>query len=243
MIRPSVFSMTHVSPEESLERYKNEMGEELGSIFYHLLREAFYITSIWEQYELLFETPERINLLNDSCGYFFSSVQRSFFDYTLLGVCRLTDPPKMGKYDNLTVQCLPPMVRDSIRSQVESCVKTAVSKSDFCRDWRNKKIAHNDLARKMVGTPLASATRKSVTDALIAIHNVLRIPALEYCRSDLIFVPINVDDIMHLLYNLYYGQRYEEERTERAKQGIWDGPDRVPEWLHIDWSEQLKKYE
>lgn len=226
--------MTHRTADEALERYKAEMGDELGAVFHHLLQDTYYVSSIWDQYETLFEHPDRIRLLNDSGGYLFGNIQRIFFDYTLLGICRLTDPVKTGKYDNLTIQRLASLVAEPIRPELDQLLAIAHEQSAFCRDWRNRKIAHSDLATKLeAGPPLAAATRRSVTDALIAIHDVLRLLALKYCDTTLGFVDIGGDGALHLLYRLLYGQRYSDAQKERLKQGAWDEADfGLPDWLN-----------
>lgn len=228
--------MTYRTAGEALEKYKAEMGDELGNVFHYLLQDTYYVSSIWDQYETLFEHPDRIHLLNESGGYFFGNIQRIFFDYTLLGICRLTDPVKTGKHENLTIQRLTSLVAGPVRPELDRLLTIAHEKSAFCRDWRNRRIAHNDLSTKLeAGSPLAAATRRNVTDALVSIHDVLRLLALKYCDTNLGFVDIGGDDAIQLLYRLFFGKRYSDAQIERLKQGAPDHADfGVPDWLDND---------
>ena len=233
--------MTYRTAEESLEKYKKSMGDELGTVFFWILQETYYVSSLWNQYETLFERSERITLLNDSGGNFFGNVQRVFFEYVLLGIGRLTDPLKTGKKENLTILQLPELVEDDIKPSLSNLVEKAVEASTFCRDWRNRKIAHNDLAYRRVGSPLEAVTRDSVTSSLIAIHDVLRIPSMKYCESHLEFVALDDNAVTELLFRLHFGQRHMGDMRERAIRGEYSEEDvGVPDWLNQ--SDPLLRY-
>jgi hypothetical protein len=227
--------MVHRTAEEALSNYKEKMGDKLGEIFHRLLQDTYHVCSIWDQHETLFERRERITLLNSSGGFFFGNVQRIFFDYTLLAISRLTDPARSGTRKNLTIRCLPPLVGPHVQPRLEELIDIAVDKSTFCRDWRNRKIAHNDLDQKLeVGSPLAAATRRSVTDTLIAIQDVLRLPAVEFCDTNIGFIEIGDDAAIDLLHQIYYGKKFTDERLGKLRRRAWNDVDLgVPEWLNL----------
>ena len=94
----------------------------------------------------------------------------------MLRLCRLTDPPKTGRKDNLTVQKLPEFCEDiALRREVKHCVNTAIEAADFARPWRNQRISHADLDRATTANvePLAPATLQQVAAAFDAVHAVL----------------------------------------------------------------------
>lgn len=225
--------MTERTAAEALVDYKKVMGEDLGLTFHHLLQETWHLGSVWDQHETLFENRERIALLNASGGSFFGNVQNIFFNHVILGICRLTDPPKTGRKENLTIQRLPLLVRDTCKRNVEKGVTRAISASQFGRDWRNRLIAHSDLGRyTQVSQPLEKATRLGVTAAIVAIHDVLRIVSLEYRDSDLALIEIGDDAAFNVLHQLRRGRDAKEEQRKRYLVGdIRDSDFHFPEWL------------
>lgn len=225
--------MSERTAEEALANYKEAMGDDLGIIFHHLLQETWSLSAVWDQYETLFANKDRVTLINEAGGFFFRNVQDVFFNHVLLGICRLTDPPRNGKKDNLTIQRLPNLVAEVIRRDVELAISKAISASVFSRDWRNRSIAHNDLGRYTnVSAPLEPATRLGVTAAITAIHEVLRIISMEYRESDLILFENGDDAAFRLLHQLRNGRLFKQEQVARIAAGnIRDADYDIPEWL------------
>jgi hypothetical protein len=65
---------------------------------------------------------------------------------------------------------------------VKAAVEKAVDLSSFCRDWRNRHIAHRNLslALKVGATPLVEASREKVRLVLAALVDVLDIISQHY---------------------------------------------------------------
>ena len=80
---------------------------------------------------------------------------------------------------NLTIRNLPGLIGDAAaKAKVAGLVDVAIRATEFCRDWRNRHIGHNDL-KLAIGEPakpLADASRKQVKDALKAIADVVNVP-------------------------------------------------------------------
>jgi len=102
--------LTSRTADEALEEYKLKMGEELGTLFHHVLQELCWISSVWDVHEVLFDTPQSVELMNKSSGSFAQKLQIVFFEYTVLGICRLLDKPKytrvckIGAIEKLRIQ-------------------------------------------------------------------------------------------------------------------------------------------
>jgi hypothetical protein len=69
-----------------------------------------------------------------------------------------------GKKENLTLKRLSDLVDAGIRAKAESLISLADEKCAFAHNWRNRRIAHRDLALalKENAMPLCEASRKSV---------------------------------------------------------------------------------
>src|SRR5690349_7121891 len=120
------------------------MGAALGPVYYALYNEFVWLHVRSRQYLQLFgAAPERVDLLNQAAGLFFRVVEDSLWEDTLLHLSRMTDTAQMGKKANLTIQRLSPLITDqALASEIRTLVDSAVTKSAFARDWRNRRIAH-----------------------------------------------------------------------------------------------------
>ena len=212
------------------------MGEALGKVFHALWQEVAWLYTKWGEYEALYGTkPSRIELMNQSAPRFFRIVQDSLWEETLMHIARLTDPPETGKKEkreNLSIQRLLLLEPDeALKQALEEKINAAKSKSDFCRDWRNRRIAHCDLHLALdIGIyPLQPASRKAVKEALSAIADVLNAVTLHYSDSTTKFDTSNsFGGGESLLYVIDDGLRMIEEREERIQSGNFKHSDFEP---------------
>jgi hypothetical protein len=159
-----------IMADQSADEIKNEaitkMGQALGEQYSALWQEVALLHVNWDEYVELFGTkPTRIELLNQAAPSFFRMIQDELWDTTLLGIARITDPPATAGKANLTVQNLPGLIGDvKTKGVVDELVKTLLKETEFCRDWRNRRIAHRDLniALAQPAAPLKDASRAQV---------------------------------------------------------------------------------
>lgn len=157
--------------------YISTMGQELGANFYELHRKLVELHILWQQYRQLFgETTDTVHLLNRTAGLFFKIVQDQLWDSVLLGVSRMTDPPGTGKYKNLTLQSLSPLITDpALRAETQHLCAKAVAAAEFAREHRNKRIAHQDhnYFSNRNSNSLGGISRTAVENMLAALRDVL----------------------------------------------------------------------
>lgn len=206
------------------------MEEELGTLYHALWNELAWLYSKWEEYVELFGTkPSRIELVNKVAGHFFRIVQDSLWESCLLHIARLTDPPKSAGKENLTIKKLPSLITDEkIKKNLSELIEVAVEKADFCRDWRNRHIAHKDLglAMKTGAEPLKPASRAAVKEVLSSISNVLNAVSGHHMDSTTMFEGSRgSENAVSLLYVLDDGLRADEKRNERRKAGNYHAED------------------
>jgi hypothetical protein len=214
--------------EFSVEELDNiaKMGRELGIQYSHLWQEVAWLHAKWGEFTVLFGSKkERIDLLNQAASGFFKIVQDTMRDDTFLHLARLTDPPKSSGKENLTIQNLPNLITDAtLKVEVSALVTQAVAKTAFCRDWRNRYIAHRDLplaTSQQHATPLATASRVMVKEALVAIAAVLNRVQKHFSDFQTIY---DIDSNLHggaidLLYLLDDGIKTQGRRSERLERG------------------------
>jgi hypothetical protein len=219
--------MSYRTPKEAKKANVAAMGEALGGLYSALWQSVATIHFYWNEYVALFGTkPQRIQLLNRAAPRFFRMLQDQLWEISLLHLARLTDPANsQGNKDraNLTIQALPELVVDAVtRNALEKLIAEAIQRTKFCRDWRNRHIAHRDLklALEQSTTPLAEASRAHVNAALKAITDVLNAIEDHYCKSETRFdFTSPPGGALSLLYVVDAGLRAQALRQERFAAG------------------------
>ncbi len=124
--------------------------------------------------------PERVAMLNACARWFFGSTRRLLIREVLLGIARLTDTPRIGAFDNLTVAILlrDPALKGQarVRARLRRRIASAIKIAQPIRTHRNKHIAHLDHALVQGATTIVlpkvpSGTVSKVLRALAAAYN------------------------------------------------------------------------
>jgi hypothetical protein len=214
----------HRTAEESKDANVIAMGEELGLLYSALWQQVAALHHKWAQYVVLFGTKEsRVKLLNAAAGQFFRVVQDTLWEDTVLHIARLTDSPASVGRPNLSIRRLPGLIDDlPTKHAVTARVEEALEASEFCRDWRNRHIAHRDLelALKRGPNPLKPGSREKVRKAMEALEAVLNTVAEHYLESSTSFsLGSTAGGALSLLHLLDDGLKAEKARKERIKAG------------------------
>jgi hypothetical protein len=220
----------HQTADEARAELEATLGSELGAALHELQQDLAWLHVKWKQYRELYGTkPERIKLLNDASPMFFRIVDDALWDDTLLHICRLTDPAGLGKRQRLSIRQLPALIPDeSTRDELDRLIAVAVDSAAFARDWRNRRIAHKDLAHALDprAEPLAAASRQAVEQALHALREVLncvngrlRSTGFKFELTD------HMSDAMSLLYVLRDGIAARNEQQRALEEGRIGPPD------------------
>jgi hypothetical protein len=223
---------TEQTAEEIRQQYVVTMGEELGQQ-YHLLRDQCQWAHVkWNEFVELFGTNSgRIDLLNESAPRLFRIIQDALWEDMLLLLCRVTDRPAHGKKENLTIQNFSALVVPEIRAALDLLVNKAEQKTEFARDWRNRRIAHKDLslALQTSSNSLTPGSRAHVKSALNAIANVLNCIEGHYCGGQVMYGGFGpAQGAKALLYYLREGIKSEAARRQRLRSGQFPPEDIGP---------------
>jgi hypothetical protein len=220
--------MTTRTAEEAKQNDIAVMGEPLGSLFHSLWQEVVLLSYQWREYEELFGKRSRVELLNQAAPAFFRMVQDTLWKQTLLDIACLTDYEESAGKGNLTIRRLAPLITDDDAAQkIKTLTKKAIKASRFCRNWRNRRIAHRSLSVSLAprANTLAPATREKVGIALEAIADVLNAVTQHYMQTTTRFDPLHGRGAIALLYVIDDGLRMEHERRERRKRGEFNTDD------------------
>jgi hypothetical protein len=173
------------------DEHLSVLGPDLGSLYHALYNEVTWLHAKWNQYRILFaESPGRIELLNDVAGFFFGVIQDVLLEDVVLHLARLTDPPQSVGKDNLTLSRLAETVKEPALSvEVKNLAEQAKAAADFARDWRNRHLAHRDLALAVDdrATPLPGISREKIDRALAGAGAVLNKIESHFWQSEVAF--------------------------------------------------------
>lgn len=183
--------MTELSPKEVRTEAVKAMGSPLGELYDVLSNQVTWVHLKCKEYRALFATSkERIEFLNEAAPAFFGGLQRTLLDDVLLHLCRLTDPPKLSGKRNLTIECLPELISDpSFREEVKGMLTEVKGKTNFAREWRNRRLAHREfpvLATADLESP-TPGNRQDVETALASIRTLLNRIALHFMKSSVLY--------------------------------------------------------
>lgn len=199
------------------------MGKDFGLLFINLRAQLHDIEWKWNEYVVLYGTKEsRIKILNGTAPRFFAHLQDTLFADVVLHITRVTDSPKSVGKPNLTIRALPTYLNDNFRDEVEIALNEALSATEFCRDWRNKRIAHADLVHFTEEEPAAlkEATREKVATAIDKIREVLSKISQKYLDGSVHPVSsVVIGGAEDLLFKLDDAIRSEVARQARFEAG------------------------
>jgi hypothetical protein len=217
--------------DEMKQRNIDTMGDVLGTQYSTLFREFAVLNLYWKEFLELFGTNDkRIARMNRSAPGFFQMLKEQQFETNMSHLARLTDSPKSAGKDNLTVCNLPELVTDpGLKAELKRHIADIKRKTQFCRDWRNRRFAHHDLllaTQDNQASPLAPATKENVLTALTAISDMLNVMERHYYRGGCSFEAIAAHNGANtLLYLLGFGIIGRDKMIERIKKGDFSGND------------------
>lgn len=220
---------------QTTEQIRDEMlkklGTDFGSLFYSLYNEITWLTFKWIEFRELYGTKEsRFELMNKAAPFFFFTIQKVLWENLLLGVARITDPTEtMGK-KNTTLKALGQHLQeDSFKSEFENDLNDILAESKFCRDWRNRWIAHMDYELsidRQNARPLETATRQKLRVTIEKIHSLYNKISFKYLGSTAAWHMLDSDrGAISLLYRIEDGLRFDEEVYKRKLKGDWTPDD------------------
>lgn len=212
--------------EELRDQHIRAMGPKLGVFYNVLYSDVSWLHAEWAQYRQLFAKSERrVELLNETAGYFFHIIQSTLFEDVVLGLARLTGHIRTGKkQNNLTLQSLPSLVSDcNLRDELTELADAALNTCTSMKKWRDKRLAHRDLAVALAtaGDPLAGISRADVEGALAAFRTLLNKLERHYWDSEVYYQRslTNLGDADSLVYYLSKGLQAERAWRERLEAG------------------------
>ena len=197
--------------------------ESLREIFRELSSAVVWLHGHWIIYRQLYaKSSERVELLNESAGTFFSLLQNILLHDTVLAIARLTDRSESRGRENLVLSQLVEKLDSSSYPDLMGRLKASLGavdrKCEVFRKKRNRQVAHSDLmaALKVESEPLPGVSREMVEDALKATRDYMNEFEVYFCKNTMIYEHFIMDsDGETLIWQL--------KRAADYREGLADG--------------------
>jgi hypothetical protein len=170
---------------------KNELPTELQPLYESLNKEVTYLHAKWKVYRQVYAGgQEEIDILNRSASFFFQVVHWALLEDTVLGISRLTDPPRTSGNVNRCLSLLVSRVEELGLTDLGAGLAQDLEEIDGLvepfRVWRNKRIAHSDLTTtlKLTDEPLPGISRASIEKTLAAVRRFMNRANLHFYNSE-----------------------------------------------------------
>jgi len=150
-------------------------------------REFVHLNYRWKILCQLYESGEKnINLLNKSGSNIFHLLQKLIIDETMLSLCRLDDPPNLGKNFNASIRgYLDKVEIDEIENvEIQKSLLELEEPMKEIRNARKKILAHSDALYATKIEVLERITYDDIEYSIALINKILNI--ITGCSGDYI---------------------------------------------------------
>ncbi len=215
---------TFRNADEIQQEHLTTFGTDLGPLYHALYKDLVLLHAKWLEFRKLYaHSQERIDLLNEAAPFFFNVVQGVMWNDVLLHISRLTDPPEMRTYQQLTLLVLgeadlPEPLRGRVTEALELCKQQAA----FARIIRNKHLAHRDLDHALgrMAEPLSMGSRADVEQVLSSFAALMNLVRKVFTNGEVAYRHFTAHgDGDDLAYCLRIAKTALAERDERLKCG------------------------
>ncbi len=222
---------SHLTAEEITTKYVAAMGDPIGRSFALLSDHVAWLFFKWADYKEMFESVDRIELMNTVASPFFSQLQITLRADILLHIRRLADQKKVAGKHTLSLKgfqrLLPPNPDKRFANDLSAVIEEMDRKAAFAKLWRDTKLAHLALPAFAGGEAVAlePADKTNIEGALLAIGEVMNCISRHFLKEETawdspIGISIGVPNMMHYLRKGLIAQRAEDaERFAKITEG------------------------
>lgn len=204
----------------------SNLPASIKDIFEELQNEITWLHGRWMIYRQLFgHSPKRIDLLNKCASVCFGIIQNVLKDEVQLSLCKLTDPARTGKQENLSLKTLQEHV-EKLGDQIliassSNLINEIYRKCESFRIHRHKRLAHFDFTTAMKGdfSLLPPTSRQMINEVLTLIQKYMNTIEIHYCKHETHYEPFLDHDGDELVAFLKYGVLFEELSDEQNVSG------------------------
>ncbi len=199
------------------------LSPDLKKIFDIVESEVIWLHTKWIIYSQLFgKDKQRVDLLNESASVFFSVIQDTLLNDTIISIGRLIDNPKALGQDNASIEQLIDTIDEkehtNLCESLRNKLKALRDQAQPIKLWRNKLIAHTDLRTALVITenPLPGISRDYLSQVLLLIREIMNTINVYYFEKETGYeYTWLIQDGEQLIYLLEIAKKYEDIESEK----------------------------
>lgn len=195
---------------------------ESREVFDALRTEVTFLHGLWDTYEQLFGTEESVAVLNSTAPGAFSFLGYVIRHNIVMTICRITDPKRTGKKDNLTLDRLRHVISEQPQGaqllvELESRLKEINSACEPFRVRRNRTLSHLDLQTALKTHPetLPGIEKTQIADVLNRIAGFMNAILGHFTAAHADFVPVVGGPARNIIHGLSEFQRLRKLKYER----------------------------
>jgi AbiU2 len=217
--------------EDVLKKNKELLGDDFGEYFTFIYNDIYYLIYKWQEYNELFNTKKRVDVLNESTSSIFSLFQNVLITNIVLSICRLTDPIKQNRTStlHLSIYKLPEYITDmEFKTEIYRLCSEIRKKVKEIRLTRDNYIAHSDL-NKIINRNVSIIEYKNLDHVIDLLYQLMKSFYAIYFNSDLQKETITSLKGAHTLVNIIdCGLKYRKEKYDRILAGNYTEDDIKP---------------
>jgi len=143
--------------------------------------DCIFARAIYVHSKTLFESSsaEQKEIMSRTAPKFFQDLNIVFIEYVILQVCKIIDPAKFGKNENLTIEFLLGNYDSTAKPQKAQTLHDLNEKmkrfGSKLSEARNKRIAHSDRAASLDGYPLGGVPNTEWDDFWLNLSKFISI--------------------------------------------------------------------
>ncbi len=164
----------YFSGDKLEEHFDDVFGPQLGEVYLRLFLDVSRIHEKWAVIRHLYASIGLFSKLDQDAKQFVWLLLEIFGEDLILHLARLTDRPRMGPSENLSLLTIVELINHpTAKSTIPPLLENAKEKAEKARKWRNKSIAHKDKKVSLELDKLPSLDEQYVEEALAAAGEVL----------------------------------------------------------------------
>ena len=175
------------------------MPQQLREIHEDLKNRVVWLHAEWEIYGQLYRrSDKRVDLLNETAGFFFAMLQKLLLEHTALAVSRLTERIEIGGRENLVLKQLIDRLDPQAHGPLVDALREQLAQvEDLCdpfRKIRNRRVAHADLlaSLKAEENPVPGISPEMVEAAFEAIRQFMNRFEMHFGEPETVYEHVTV---------------------------------------------------
>jgi hypothetical protein len=203
----------------------------LQAVFEQLNDDVTILSWKWQIVSRLFESEERVDIVNQTAPNFFLACKITFTDDVFLTLSRITDPLQSNRQDNLVISRLSERLDRSehpkLHDELTRLIAAAIKACKPFKRHRHKRLAHNDLNIKLKYTtePLPGIKVGDVNRAVKSLQDVVNAFNRYFFDRETHFTVVERGGVKALFVYLQKGvEGFESEKQQMlAAHGLTSG--------------------